>query len=635
MSKDHTNPRVFWGATAIVVLLLGGTMLAPGASGLAFGAAQDWVINSFGWFYVAAVSIFLFASLGLAMSPAGHLQLGPDNAEPDFPYVSWLAMLFAAGMGIGLMYFAVAEPIQHYIAPPDAEAGTMDAAREAMVITFTHYGVHAWGIYAVVGLSLAYFSHRKGLPLTLRSGLQPLLGKRTDGLAGDAIDIFAICGTVFGLATSLGFGASQMAAGLAYVYALPNNVTTQIAIIVVVMGAATLSVLSGVDRGVRRLSELNLILAILLMLFVLAVGPTLFLLRALVQNFGLYLDHFFIRSFTLYAYEPRAWMADWTLFYWAWWISWSPFVGMFIARISRGRTIREFVVGVLFVPTGFTFLWMTVFGDTAIALDLGRAAGGIAEAVQGDLSTALFKFFEYLPGTAVTSTLAILLVAVFFVTSADSGSLVIGTLAAGGAEETPRWQRMFWCVLLGATAALLLLAGGLGALQAATLMAALPFCFIMFFLIAGLIRQTKADLEGSAISQEAPGVGERLKRLFIPATKADITHQIASNGVPALNSVRDALLEEGWAECRVEASEGMATLTVVFASDRQFIYRLYARSHPLPAFTALDAPESRRSLTWTLAAQTEGDPRARDLTDFTRDQIVHDVLGQLECWRPR
>lgn len=251
----------------------------------------------------------------------------------------------------------------------------------------------------------------------------------------------------------------------------------------------------------RRLSELNLILAILLMLFVLVVGPTLFLLRALVQNFGLYLDHFFIRSFTLYAYEPRAWMADWTLFYWAWWIAWSPFVGMFIARISRGRTIREFVVGVLFVPTGFTFLWMTVFGDTAIALDLGWAAGGIAEAVQADLSTALFKFFEYLPGTSITSTLAILLVAVFFVTSADSGSLVIGTLTAGGAEETPRWQRMFWCVLLGVTAALLLLAGGLGALQAATLMAALPFCFIMFFLIAGLIRQTKADLEGSAISR--------------------------------------------------------------------------------------------------------------------------------------
>jgi len=632
---QHMNPRVFWGATSIIGLLVGGAILAPGASDIAFGRAQAWVIDSFGWLYVAAISIFLFVALGLAISARGRLRLGPDDAEPDFPYVSWLAMLFAAGMGIGLMYFAVAEPIQHYIAPPEAESGTIDAAREAMVITFTHYGVHAWGIYAIVGLSLAYFSHRKGLPLTLRSGLQPLIGKRINGIAGDAIDIFGICGTVFGLATSLGFGASQMAAGLHYVYGFPNTAMVQIAIIVIVTGAATLSVLSGVDRGVRRLSELNLFLAILLMLFVLAAGPTLFLLRALVQNFGLYLDHFFQRSFTLYAYEPRAWMADWTLFYWAWWISWSPFVGMFIARISRGRTIREFVIGVLFVPTGFTFLWMTVFGNTAIALDLGPAAGAIAEAVQADLSTALFKFFEYLPGTAISSTLAIVLVAVFFVTSADSGALVIGTLASGGNEDTPRWQRIFWCALLGTTAALLLFAGGLGALQAATLMAALPFCFIMFLLIVGLLRQTGADLEGVTVPLEVPGMGERLKRLFIPASRREIARQIDTSGAAALNLVRDTLVEEGWAESRVDTSEGAATLTVAFAPDREFIYRLYARSRPLPAYTALDASENRRSHTWSLAAETAGDARIRDLTDLTRDQIAQDVLEQLKWWRPR
>ncbi|WP_324749732.1 BCCT family transporter [Sphingomonas sp. LY54] len=634
MPKHQMNPRVFFGATAIIGLLLAGAMLAPGTFNILFGRAQGWVIDSFGWFYVVSVSLFLFAALALAFGRAGRLRLGPDDGEPDFPYVSWLAMLFAAGMGIGLMYFAVAEPVQHYIAPPDAQSGTIDAAREAMVITFTHYGVHAWAIYAIVGLSLAYFSHRKGLPLTLRSGLHPLAGDRINGVAGDAIDIFGICGTVFGLATSLGFGVSQMAAGLSYVYGLPNTVTVQVGIIIVVMGAATLSVLSGVDRGVRRLSELNLVLAILLMLFVLAVGPTLFLLRALVQNFGLYLDHFFVRSFTLYAYEPRAWMADWTLFYWAWWISWSPFVGMFIARISRGRTIREFVVGVLFVPSGFTFLWMTVFGNTAISLDLGIAAGGIADAVQADLSTALFKFLEYLPGTAITSTLAIILVGVFFVTSADSGSLVIDTLASGGAEQTPRWQRMFWCALLGATAALLLLAGGLGALQAATLMAALPFCFIMFLLIAGLFRQTNADLEGTSLSQPVPAVGERLRRLFVPATQEDIARQIADNGAPALFSVRDALVKEGCAGCRVDAADSAATLSVDFAPGRSFVYRLYARSRPLPAFTPVDAPEMRRNLTWALAAQVEGDARVRDMTDLSRDQIAHDVLEQLERWRP-
>jgi len=629
------NPRVFWGATAIITLLLVGTIVAPDASGIAFGAAQDWVIDAFGWFYVASVSIFLFVALGLAISPAGRLRLGAEDVEPDFPYISWVAMLFAAGMGIGLMYFAVAEPVQHYVAPPDVEAGTMDAAREAMVITFTHYGVHAWAIYAIVGLSLAYFSHRKGLPLTLRSGLHPLLGKRIQGVAGDAIDVFAICGTAFGLATSLGFGASQMAAGLAYVYGLPNSVTTQVVIIALVMGAATISVLSGVDRGVRRLSELNLTIAVLLMLFVLAVGPTLFLLRAYVQNIGLYLDHFFVRSLTLYAYEPRAWMADWTLFYWAWWIAWSPFVGMFIARISRGRTIRQFLVGVLFVPAGFTFLWMTVFGNTAIALDLGVASGGIADAVQADLSTALFKFFEYLPGTAITSTLAIMLVAVFFITSADSGSLVIGTLASGGAEETPRLQRMFWCILVGATAALLLLAGGLGALQAATLMAALPFCFIMFLLIAGLIRQTQADLEGVTIAPEGSPIGDRFKRLFIPATKAEILRQLQANGKPALTAVCDTLLAEGWAQSRVDSSDDSTTLTVEFSPDRAFVYRLFARSNPLPAFTAVDEPEMRRSLTWTLAARTKGETRSRDVTDLTREQIMQDVLEQLKAWGPQ
>ncbi len=478
-----------------------------------------------------------------------------------------------------------------------------------MVITFTHWGVHAWAIYAVVGLSLAYFTHRKGLPLTLRSGFQPLLGKRINGWAGDAVDIFAICGTLFGIATSLGLGVSQMSAGLNYVYGLPNGIATQMVLIVIVMGIATLSVLSGLDRGVRRLSELNLILAVLLMVFVLATGPTLFLLRALIQNFGLYLDHFFIRTFTLYAYEPRAWMADWTLFYWAWWIAWSPFVGMFIARISRGRTIREFVVGVLLVPTGFTFLWMTVFGNTAIALDLGVAAGGIARAVDANLSTALFEFLEYLPGATLTSSLAILLVGVFFVTSADSGSLVIDTLASGGAEETPRWQRIYWCLVLGATAMLLLIAGGLGALQAATLVAALPFCFIMILLAWCLVRQTSADVAGETIETDAAPIGERLKRLFTPATRKQIASQIERDALPALTSVCEAMVAEGWADSRLDYDEDVAALTIAF-TDRRFVYQLAPRSRPLAAFTALEASETRRSQGWWLGQCRRRQPTA-------------------------
>lgn len=633
MTKSEINPRVFWGASAIIALLLATTIAMPGTADAAFKAAQSWAIDTFGWFYISAVAVFLVVVLVLGFGPAGRLKLGPDDAEPDFPYLSWLAMLFAAGMGIGLMYFAVAEPIQHYISPPEAPSGTILAAREAMAITFHHYGVHAWAIYALVGISLAYFTYRKDMPLTLRSGLSPILGKRINGPLGDAIDIFAVCGTVFGVSTSLGFGVSQMTAGLAYEYGLPDTTTMKIAVIILVMGAATLSVLSGADRGIRRLSELNLTVAVLLMLFVMAVGPTLFLFRALVQNFGLYLDHFVMRTFTLYAYEPRAWMADWTLFYWAWWIAWSPFVGMFIARISRGRTIREFVIGVLFVPTAFTFLWMTVFGNTAISLDLGMANGGIADAVQANLSTALFKFLEYLPAAGVTSTLAIVLVAVFFITSADSGALVIDTLASGGAEDTPRWQRMYWCVLLGVTATLLLVAGGLGALQSATLLAALPFCFIMLLLAVGLVRQTNADLAGVTLSGEAPSVGERIKRLLVPARRADILEQIARNGGPALQSVQDAMEKEGWTASKVESDEGSVELTITASDGRPFVYRLSPRSRPLAAYTALEAPENRRSLAWMLAAQTNGETGFRDLTGFTVGQIAHDVLTQLERWR--
>jgi choline/glycine/proline betaine transport protein len=632
--KTTMNPRVFWGASLVVALLLLLAVAAPGESDRLFQTAQAWVIDTFGWFYIVAVAGFLLVVLYLAFGPTGALRLGPDDSEPDFPYLSWLAMLFAAGMGIGLMYFAVAEPIPHYASPPEATAGGFDAAREAMVITFTHWGVHAWAIYALVGLSLAYFAHRKGLPLTLRSGLSPLLGKRINGPIGDAVDIFAICGTLFGIATSLGLGVSQMNSGLNYLTGLPNTPWVQVGLIALVMGAATISVLTGLDKGVRRLSELNLVIAVLLMLFVLAVGPTGFLLKALVQNFGLYLDHFFVRTFNLYAYEPRGWMADWTLFYWAWWISWSPFVGMFIARISRGRTVREFVIGVLLVPTAFTFLWMTVFGNSAISLDMGAAAGAISQAVDADLSTALFRFFAELPGAAVTSTLAVLLVAVFFVTSADSGSLVIDTIASGGADDTPRWQRVYWCSLEGLAAALLLLAGGLGALQAATLVAALPFAVIMILLAAGLIRQMNADVAGRPVETEGPPLAEQLKRILAPASRRDIDRQIERVGAPALRTVREGLSAEGL-DAEVTHDATGLSLTASVTGGHAFHYRLDARERPRPAMTALDAPERRRTMEWRLSARSDDVARPRDLTGFTQDQIVADVLDHLQRWRGR
>lgn len=635
MPKTTMNPRVFWGASLAVVLLLGLTALAPDLSDVVFQGAQAWVIDTFGWFYVVVVAAFLFVVLWLALGPGGTLKLGPEDSEPDFPYPSWLAMLFAAGMGIGLMYFAVAEPIQHYAAPPDAEPRTFAAAREAMVITFLHWGVHAWAIYAIVGLSLAFFAYRKGLPLTLRSGLYPLLGERVHGPIGDAVDIFAIWGTLFGIATSLGLGVAQMNSGLAYLLGVPSNAAVQVGLIVLVMGAATISVLTGLDRGVRRLSELNLAIAIGLMLFVFVAGPTAFLIKAAVQNLGLYLDHFFIRTFNLYAYEPRNWMANWTLFYWAWWIAWSPFVGMFIARISRGRTVREFVIGVLLVPTAVTFLWMTVFGNTAIALDMGPAAGAISMAVRDDLSTAIFRFFEFLPGTAITSTLAVLLVAVFFVTSADSGSLVIDTIASGGADETPRWQRVYWCTLEGAAAAVLLLAGGLGALQAATLVAALPFAVIIVLIAAGLVRQVGADVAGVPLAQEGPHLRERIKQIFSPPGPAEVRRQLETVGVPALRAVCQALTAEGVYAPTLTTSSEVAKLTVQAGQGRPFTYELRSEARALPAYSHLEASEGRRSREWRLSARVGGREGRRDVTGLAEDQVVSDVVEELARWRRR
>ena len=635
MFERKTNPRVFWGASGIVAVLLAAATLAPGASDVIFSSAQGWVIETFGWFYVAVVAGFLAFVVFIAVGPTGRIKLGADDAEPDFPYLSWLAMLFAAGMGIGLMYFAVAEPVQHYAAPPEAEPGTISAAREAMVITFIHWGVHAWAVYAVVGLSLAYFAHRRGLPLTMRSGLQPLLGKHIHGPIGDAVDIFAICGTLFGIATSLGLGVAQINTGLAFLLGFPNTTLTQVVLIVVVMGMATASVLSGLDRGVRRLSELNLMLAVLLMLFVLAAGPTGFLLKALVQNFGLYLDHFFIRTFTMYAYEPRGWMADWTLFYWAWWIAWSPFVGMFIARISRGRTVREFVAGVLLVPTGFSFLWMTVFGNTAMALDMGEAAGAIATAVQADLSTALFQFLSYLPGSGITSALAVALVIIFFVTSADSGSLVVDTIASGGADDTPLWQRVYWCSLEGIAAALLLLAGGLKALQAATLVAALPFAIIMIMLGWGLYRGMSADLRGVPIpdEEEEPPLTTRLRRILMPTRRNEVEAQLETVAAPALDAVREALAAEGVDVQVARDAEGIA-LEASGSDGSRFTYRIRAVPHPLAAFSLLDAAESRRTFEWRLhAASGEGRPAPVDVTEFSREQFISNVLEKLTAWR--
>src|SRR5690554_2624453 len=383
-SPARLNPPVFYSAAGLIVAILLFAALAPTTADKWFQRVQSAIIENGSWFYVLAVAVILLSVLYLGFSRMGAIKLGPDHSEPDYSRLSWFSMLFSAGMGIGLMFFGVAEPVMHFLSPPVAEAGSVEAAREAMKITFFHWGLHAWAIYAIVALILAFFAYRHGLPLTLRSALYPMIGDRIYGPIGHIVDVFAVIGTVFGVATSLGYGVTQINAGINYLFDVPVSDTVQVVLIIGVTLLAVISVTTGLDKGIRRLSELNMILAVLLLVFVLLLGPTVFLLQAFVQNTGAYVSELVGNTFNLFAYEKTDWIGGWTVFYWGWWLSWAPFVGLFIARVSRGRTIREFVLGVLLVPSGFTLMWMTFFGNSVIELIINQGVASLGEMVQQD-----------------------------------------------------------------------------------------------------------------------------------------------------------------------------------------------------------------------------------------------------------
>ena len=491
---NQINPPVFLASALLILLFVLFSAVFTDTASMMSGAFYTWVITKAGWFYVLAVTGFLLFVVWLALSRFGQIRLGPDDSTPDYSYIAWFAMLFSAGIGIGLMFFGVAEPVTHFMLPPVGDTQSVDAARQAMRLTLFHWGLHGWAIYAVVALSLGYFSFRHNLPLTIRSSLYPLIGDRIYGPIGHAVDVFAVLGTLFGVATSLGLGVMQINAGLNYLFDVPVMIPVQVGLIALVTSIATISVVMGLDGGIRRLSILNMVLAAGLLIFVMLAGPTVLLLQTLIQNTGNYTSELLDMTLNLYAYQPNdAWLGAWTLFYWGWWIAWAPFVGMFIARVSRGRTIREFVIGVLLVPLGFTLMWMTFFGNTAIDMIMNRGMASLATDVAADSSVALFQFLEQLPWSGVTSLLATILVVTFFVTSSDSGSLVVDTLTSGGADHTPTWQRIFWAILEGLTAAVLLTAGGLAALQTATVASALPFAVVMILMCWGLVRALRRE----------------------------------------------------------------------------------------------------------------------------------------------
>jgi len=503
--RTHTNPPVFFVSMILTVTLVVWGLVAPADLGYAASATKEWISTYFGWWYMTVVFAFLVFVIILMFSRFGHIRIGKDDDRPEWGTWSWFSMMFTAGMGIGLVYYGVAEPIFHFKSMPLAENGTADAAIKAMDMTIFHWGLHPWAVYIVLGLSMGYFCFRHDLPMRPASAFYPLIGNGIYGWVGHIIDILAVFGTLFGLATSLGLGATQINAGLHILLGVKVDVINQLLIIGAITAVAVTSLMMGLDKGIRRLSLVNMYMAILLAAIVFLVGPTLFILEYMVQSVGYYLQHLPATSLRIFAFSKKGheWIDKWTLFYWGWWISWSPFVGMFIARVSRGRTIREFIVGTLFAPVGATVVWFCIFGGTAIHFVYNGGNPALSNAGEAN---AMFILLRELPVSHIMSMLlsilAILVVAIFFATSSDSGSFVVDMLTNGG-DPHPIWQqRLFWAVTEGVVAGTLLVAGAMAvtgnpltALQTAAITSGLPFSIVLVFMCWGLYRQLHHDHE--------------------------------------------------------------------------------------------------------------------------------------------
>jgi choline/glycine/proline betaine transport protein len=496
------HPVVFGVSSVIIIGAVVLTIIFKDYVEAIFNSMQNNIAIYAGWFFILSMNLILIIVFSFLFSRYGDIRLGGEDAKPQFSILGWFAMLFSAGMGIGLLFYGVAEPMFHFVSSPLAESGTAEAARVAMDLTFLHWGLHPWAVYSLVGLSLAFFCFNKGLPLSIRSVFHPIFGDRIYGALGNVVDIMATVATLFGVATSLGLGVQQVNAGLSHLFGIPQTAWVQVLLIAGITAIATWSVVMGLNAGIRRLSELNLFFAAILLVFVLLLGPTLFVLDAFVENIGYYVQHLPQLSTWNETYEATNWQQGWTVFYWGWWIAWSPFVGMFIARVSYGRTIKQFILGVLFVPTLITFLWITVFGNTAINIEM-FGAGGIAKAVQENIPVSLFVLLENFPLDMLTSLLSIAVIIFFFVTSSDSGSMVIDMITSGGNPDPPVLQRLFWAILEGVVAAVLLVGGGLVALQTGAITTGLPFALVL--LVMGFsLRRGLADYKGQQGFQLPP-----------------------------------------------------------------------------------------------------------------------------------
>lgn len=630
------------GALAVAVWAL----IAPDQAESTIGSLVGEVTGAFGWFYIVLATAILVFVVVLGFSRYGHLRLGPDHSRPQYSTFAWASMLFAAGIGTDVMFFSVVEPVTQYLDPPVGEGGTVEAAREATVWTLFHYGISGWGMYALMGMALGYFAYRVGLPLAVRSALYPIFGKRIDGVLGHAVDTATVLGTIFGVATSLGIGVVFLNAGLDVVFGMPVGTGTQLGLVVLAVAMAAVSATTGVDRGIRFLSQLNVVLALTLAGWVLVTGKTEFLLKAIVLNVGDFVRLFPGMTLETFAFDDAdEWMSLWTLFFWAWWVAWASFVGMFLARISRGRTIRQFVLGTLLIPFSYILMWVSIFGNAA----LERVRGGDAQF--GDVAMAadglgFFRLLQEYPASGVVISVSLFVGLLFYVTSADSGALVMGNLCSSlrhVQEDCAPWLRIVWASATGLLTMGMLLVGGITALQYATIIMGLPFSIVLVLVMISLFKALRVE------GQRADSVGAlrshilaariesreswkaRLARTTNFVDRDDAVDYLRTVVLPALAEVSEELTRRG-VPAQVEhlvstyADEGVQLSTD--HEEHPFIYRVQVDLAPVPTYGGRMI--GGRDQYARLEVHLSDGGQDYDVMGFSTDQVIHDCLDHYE-----
>ena len=646
--QDGLNKVVFYFSATLILLFSIITILFNEQANQVIINILNWVSRTFSWYYLLAATLYLVFIVFIACSRYGEIKLGPKHSKPEFSLLSWSAMLFSAGIGIDLMFFSVAEPLSHYMNPPVGEGETFEAARQSMVWTLFHYGLTGWSMYALIGVALGYFSYRYNLPLTIRSALYPIFGKKINGPIGHTVDTAAVLGTIFGIATTCGIGVVQLNYGLHVLFGLPENIWIQTALIAVAVIITIISVTAGVNKGIRILSEINIYVSIGLLLFILFVGNTEFLLAALIQNFGDYISQFPKLSLTSFPFEqPKEWMNSWTLFFWAWWIAWSPFVGLFLARISRGRTIREFVTGTLVIPLLFTLTWLSIFGNSALYSVIFDGNTQLATTVLENPAHGFYDLLAQYPGFMFTAGVATITGLLFYVTSADSGALVLGnftTKFTNIEHDSPRWLSVFWAIAIGLLTLAMLMANGVTALQNTTIIMGLPFSFVIFFVMAGLYKSLRLEdfRQASTSLNAAPVVGnvdilnwkKRLSRVMLHPSLSQTRTMLDNVCKPAIEAVATELIDKGIQvniqEKSLEEEPELyhLDLTIQLDEEENFVYEIWPVRYDTPNFSSRGKRTKRYY--YRLESYLFEGSQGNDLVGYSKEQVINDILDKYE-----